>query len=59
MRHRALRHGGPLREIADRVEHYRLVWEQSFDRLDEYLGELKERERKDKEKRHGRRQRRK
>jgi len=40
---------GPLKEIADWVEHYRRHWEQSFDRLDDYLRELKK-----KEKKHGR-----
>src|SRR3989304_1759390 len=29
--------GGPLKEVADWVERYRRFWEQSFDRLDEYL----------------------
>ena len=37
---------GPLKEVADWVEHYRSFWEQSFDRLDEYLRELKEKEKK-------------
>ena len=32
--------GAPLKEIADWVEHYRRFWEQSFDRLDEYLREV-------------------
>jgi DNA-binding transcriptional ArsR family regulator len=31
----------PLREVADWVEHYRQFWEQSFDRLEVYLSELK------------------
>ena len=31
---------GPLREVADWVEHYRRFWEESFDRLDDYLREL-------------------
>src|SRR6202167_2913726 len=31
----------PLKDVADFVEHYRRFWEQSFDRLDEYLIELK------------------
>ena len=31
---------GPLREVADWVENYRQYWEESFDRLDEYLKEL-------------------
>jgi len=41
----------PLREVADWVEQYRQFWEESFDRLDEYLQDL---QRKDKEKKHGR-----
>ena len=40
---------GPLKDVADWVEHYRDFWEQSFDRLDDYLREVKA-----KEKRHGR-----
>ncbi len=32
---------GPLKEVSDWVEHYRRFWEQSFDRLDEYLRRLK------------------
>jgi DNA-binding transcriptional ArsR family regulator len=32
---------GPLREVADWVEHYRQFWEESFDRLEDYLKELK------------------
>ena len=43
---------GPLKEVADWVEHYRDFWEQSFDRLDDYLRELKS-----KEKKHARKQR--
>ena len=31
---------GPLKDIANWVEQYRRFWEQSFDRLDEYLKEL-------------------
>lgn len=31
---------GPLKDIADWVEEYRRFWEQSFDRLDDYLREL-------------------
>ncbi|HTG37004.1 MAG TPA: metalloregulator ArsR/SmtB family transcription factor [Thermoanaerobaculia bacterium] len=30
----------PLKEVADWLEHYRRFWEQSFDRLGEYLREL-------------------
>ncbi len=47
---------GPLKEVADWVQQYRRFWEQSFDRLDDYLRELKNRELKDKEKKHGRKQ---
>src|SRR5271154_6132549 len=31
----------PLKDIADWIEYYRQFWEQSFDRLDNYLQELK------------------
>ena len=34
----------PLREVADWVDHYRKFWEESFDRLDEYLKELQKKE---------------
>jgi DNA-binding transcriptional ArsR family regulator len=34
----------PLREVADWVEQYRKNWEESFDRLDEYIKEIQERE---------------
>jgi DNA-binding transcriptional ArsR family regulator len=40
----------PLKDVADWVEEYRRFWAGSFDRLDDYLQELKQ-----KEKRHGRR----
>lgn len=33
-----------LKEVADWVEHYRRHWEQSFDRLGEYLKELQAKE---------------
>jgi DNA-binding transcriptional ArsR family regulator len=36
----------PLEEVADWIEHYRRFWEESFDRLDDYLRTLKKRERK-------------
>lgn len=36
----------PLSEVADWVEHYRRFWEESFDRLDEYLTELQKEEKK-------------
>ena len=37
---------GRLKEVATWVEDYRRFWEQSFDRLDDYLRELKEKEKK-------------
>jgi DNA-binding transcriptional ArsR family regulator len=40
----------PLKDVADWVEHYRKFWEESFDRLDDYLKEIQK-----KEKKHGRR----
>ena len=40
---------GPLKDVAHWVELYRRFWDESFDRLDKYLIELKK-----KEKKHGR-----
>jgi len=37
---------GPLKDIANWVEQYRRFWEQSFDRLDEYLKELQGKDKK-------------
>jgi DNA-binding transcriptional ArsR family regulator len=34
----------PLRDVADWVGRYRRHWEESFDRLDDYLKELQEQE---------------
>jgi DNA-binding transcriptional ArsR family regulator len=34
---------GPLKEVAEWTERYRRFWEESYDRLDEYLDELKAR----------------
>src|SRR5271157_4411786 len=36
----------PLQDVAGWLEHYRKFWEQSFDRLDDYLRDLKKREAK-------------
>jgi DNA-binding transcriptional ArsR family regulator len=44
----------PLKDVADWVEHYRHFFEQSFDRLDDYLHSIQR-----KEKKHARKQRRK
>jgi DNA-binding transcriptional ArsR family regulator len=38
---------GPLRDAAQWLEHYRRFWDDSFDRLDEYLEELQSGERKE------------
>jgi len=40
----------PLKNIANWVERYRSHWEESFDRLDEYLRELQKQERRQKQK---------
>lgn len=36
----------PLKDVDDWVEQYRKFWEQSFDRLEEYLRELQAKEKK-------------
>ena len=46
---------GPLKHAADWLEHYRRFWEESFDRLEEYLRELQTKEKSQKkEKKNGR-----
>jgi DNA-binding transcriptional ArsR family regulator len=42
----------PLKDVDHWVEHYRRFWEQSLDRLDDYLQELQTQEKQ--EKKHGR-----
>jgi len=37
---------GPLKDVADWIEHYRRFWTESLDRLDDYLHELKAKEKK-------------
>jgi DNA-binding transcriptional ArsR family regulator len=37
----------PLAEVADWVERYRQYWDESFDRLDDYLHELQRKEKHD------------
>ncbi|MBI4005781.1 MAG: winged helix-turn-helix transcriptional regulator [Gammaproteobacteria bacterium] len=37
---------GPLKEVAHWVEHYRAIWEQRFDRLDDYLHKLQGKKKK-------------
>ena len=39
---------GPLKDVADWLEHYRRFWEQSLDRLGDYLRELKAKEKEQK-----------
>jgi DNA-binding transcriptional ArsR family regulator len=46
--------GAPLKEVADWVGEYRAFWEESLDRLGDFLLELKS-----KEKKHGRKRRKK
>jgi DNA-binding transcriptional ArsR family regulator len=36
----------PLKDVATWVAHYRRFWEENFDRLDQYLIELKKKEKK-------------
>ena len=43
----------PLKEVAEWTESYRQFWTESFDRLDDYLQELKKKERKHGRKRRG------
>jgi DNA-binding transcriptional ArsR family regulator len=43
---------GPLKDVADWVSHYRKFWEESFDRLDDYLRELKTKEKQHDRKQH-------
>ena len=43
----------PLKDAADWLEHYRRFWEESLDRLDEYLGELQAQEQEERDGRQG------
>jgi DNA-binding transcriptional ArsR family regulator len=38
---------GPLKDAAQWLDHYRRFWDESLDRLDDYLAELQSGERKD------------
>ncbi len=38
---------GPLKEASDWIDKYRKLWEERFDRLDEYLRELQKKEKND------------
>jgi DNA-binding transcriptional ArsR family regulator len=46
---------GPLKDVAAWTDRYRHLWEERLDRLDQYLGELKKKNKK--EKGHGRNRR--
>ncbi len=37
-------HAAPLKDAADWVEQYRQFWEESFDRLDEYLQQVQQKQ---------------
>ena len=50
---------GPLKNVSEWAEQYRHIWEERFDRLDNYLTKLKTKEREAKEKSHDRKQHRK
>ena len=39
----------PLKNVADWVDHYRRFWEESFDRLDEYLRSIQSNPKKEKQ----------
>jgi DNA-binding transcriptional ArsR family regulator len=44
----------PLKDASDWLERYRRFWEESFDRLEEYLRELQKRDAQKKENKNGR-----
>jgi len=44
---------GPLKDVADWAEHYRRYWMESFDRLDDYLRDVQNREKKHGHGKHG------
>jgi DNA-binding transcriptional ArsR family regulator len=37
----------PLKDVADWLEHYRRFWDESFDRLDDYLREIQAQQKQD------------
>jgi DNA-binding transcriptional ArsR family regulator len=45
---------GPLKDASDWLERYRRFWEESFDRLEDYLYELQKSEAQEKEHKNGR-----
>lgn len=44
----------PLKDASDWLDHYRRFWEESFDRLEEYLRELQKPDKQKKESKNGR-----
>ena len=44
----------PLKDASDWLDHYRRFWEESFDRLEEYLRELQKKDAQKKESKHAR-----
>ena len=44
---------GPLKDVADWAEHYRRYWTESFDRLDDYLRDVQNKEKKYGYRKHG------
>jgi DNA-binding transcriptional ArsR family regulator len=46
-------HAAPLKDVANWIENYRQFFTESFDRLDDYLQELKKKEKKHARKQHG------
>ena len=49
--------GAPLKEVFDWTAHYRRVWEERLDRLDHYLKQLTEKERKSHDRKQHKKQR--
>ena len=47
----------PLKQVSDWAEHYRHLWEQRFDRLDNYLQQVQTKEKKDDRKQRNRKSR--
>ena len=43
----------PLKEVAEWADRYRRFWEESYDRLDEYLDQLQDRRKEDDDGAHG------
>lgn len=46
--------GAPLKNAVDWIENYRMAWEGALDRLNDYVHELRGKERKARRSRHGR-----